>query len=310
MRLYLKQLIEELKRLKEEGIQHVVVAEESLEALRRVVFRTPCTERAPAMAGMQLASPESLTAVFEKEKAVEEPIRVKRVEHGGIPVASFKIAPIPEPPVVALPEGEKRIQWEWLKKRVLDCPVCHEHVRPGKKVVFGVGNLEADIFFCGEAPGADEEMQGVPFVGRAGQLLTRMIQAMGLSREEVYIGNIMNWRPEKPIESGNRPPTQEEMRFCLPYLRAQLAVVQPKVIVALGATAMHGLLGAEMGGSVGKSRGRWFTFSSIPLRVTYHPSYLIRYATKRNKRFAWEDMLAVMEKLGMPVSEKQRNYFL
>ena len=113
------------------------------------------------------------------------------------------------PPVVTHPSGTKAEQWAWLKKKVLSCPNCLKHVPEGRKPVFGSGNLDADIFFCGEAPGAEEEEQGEVFVGRAGQLLTKIIEAMGLRRSDVYIGNIMNWRPETPNRIGNRPPTQE-----------------------------------------------------------------------------------------------------
>ena len=180
-----------------------------------------------------------------------------------------------------------------------------------QQVVFGVGSLDADIFFCGEAPGADEEEQGEPFVGKAGQLLTKIIGAMGLQREDVYIGNIMNWRPEMPnMAVGNRPPSTEEMAFCLPYLQAQLAIVQPKVIVALGATAVKGLLGDSPKLRMRDLRGNWHSFAETPLMVTYHPSYLLRNDTLQTKRAVWEDMLLVMEKIGLPISEKQRGFFL
>jgi DNA polymerase len=182
-------------------------------------------------------------------------------------------------------------------------------VRPGKKVVFGVGSLSADIFFCGEAPGADEEIQGEPFVGRAGQLLTKIIEAMGLFRSDVYIANVLNWRPEMPTEYGNRPPTREEMQFCFPYLLAQLEIVAPRVIVALGATASGALLGQD-GRSMGEIRGRWHDFNGTPLMATYHPSYLLRYSGKGARRTVWEDILLVMERLAMPISEKQRGFFL
>lgn len=209
-----------------------------------------------------------------------------------------------------LPPGSKREQWQWLKDKVLNCPHCLKHVFPGKKLVFGSGNLDADVFFCGEAPGADEEEQGEVFVGRAGQLLTKIIEAMGLRRSDVYIGNIMNWRPETPNRIGNRPPTQEEMQFCLPYLIGQLNIVQPKAIVALGATAVSGLLGYDSQRRMRDCRGHWFEFSGIPLMVTYHPSYLLRNATKAAKRIVWEDMLQVMKFLNMPISDKQKSYFL
>jgi DNA polymerase len=212
---------------------------------------------------------------------------------------------------IVLPcEGDKVFKYNWLREKVLNCPICQQHVRPGKKVVFGVGNLDADIFFCGEAPGADEEIVGEPFVGRAGQLLTKMIAAMGSSRADVYIGNIMNWRPEMASSSGNRPPTRDEMQFCLPYLRAQIEIIRPKVIVALGATAANGLLGHDASRLMKNIRGKWFEFHGTPLMVTFHPSYLLRNGTNAAKRVVWEDMLAVMERVGMPISEKQHNFFL
>ncbi|MDR0444984.1 MAG: uracil-DNA glycosylase [Puniceicoccales bacterium] len=210
----------------------------------------------------------------------------------------------------SLPAGNKRHQWEWLRDQVLNSEDFQKHLRPGKRLVFGTGNLDADIFFCGEAPGADEEVQGIPFVGRAGQLLTKIILAMGLSREQVYISNIMNWRPEMPTEYGNRPPTQGEMEYCLPYLRTQVDIIKPKVIVALGATATNGLLGYDSQRRISLCRGQWYTFQGIPLVVTFHPSYLLRNQNSATKRLVWEDMLAVMKRVGRAISDKQTKYFL
>ena len=224
--------------------------------------------------------------------------------------------PLPaQAPVVDLPAGDKTARWHALRELVLNHPVCRAHVRPGKKVVLGVGDLEARIFFCGEAPGAEEEVQGEPFVGPAGQLLTRMIQGMGLKREQVYIGNIMNWRPEMPVgaggeQVGNRPPAPEEMNFCLPFLRAQLEIVQPQLIVALGKTAAEGLLGQGTFKTLGEIRGRWRSFGELPLMVTYHPSDILRNQSNSSKRMIWEDLLKVMERAGLPVSDKQQKYFL
>ena len=217
---------------------------------------------------------------------------------------------IPPPPAVDLPKGDKRAQWEWLKKRVLECPVCNGHVHRGRKVVFGTGDLDADIFFCGEAPGMEESVQGEPFVGPAGQLLTKMIQAMGLERSQVYIGNIMNWRPQLPTEVGNREPTGQEMAFCLPYLKAQVAIVRPKVIVALGRTAVNGLLSPDRPLKMGEVRGKWFEFEGIALMPTYHPSYLLRNQLLGERRKVWEDLLHVMQRVNLPISDKQRGYFL
>ncbi|MEI6860768.1 MAG: uracil-DNA glycosylase [Verrucomicrobiota bacterium] len=225
------------------------------------------------------------------------------------------VAKLPPPPVVVMPVGDKAMRWAALRELVLGHPVCCASVRPGKKVVFGVGSLDAQIMFVGEAPGADEEMQGEPFVGPAGQLLTKMIQGMGLKREQVYIGNIMNWRPQTPTAAGaqqvgNRPPTAEEMAFCLPFLRAQIEIVQPTLLVALGKTATDGLLGAARFKALGEARGQWHEFAGHPVMVTYHPSYILREPTPRKKRLIWEDLLKVMERAGLAVSEKQRGYFL
>jgi DNA polymerase len=210
---------------------------------------------------------------------------------------------------ITLPNGTKQEQWIWLRNKVLACPVCNENLNPGKKIVFGVGNLDADIFLCGEAPGADEEIVGEPFVGRAGQLLTKIITAMGLTRGDVYIGNIMNWRPKMPTEFGNRPPTREEMQFCLPYLCAQLEIIKPKLILALGATALNGLLGYDSSRRMTDVRGKWLEFNGIKLMPTFHPSYVLRNNNPQTKRIIWEDFMKVMEFLHMPISDKQRNFF-
>jgi len=156
---------------------------------------------------------------------------------------------MPATPEIKLPEGDKPARWNFLRDLVLNDATCRAHVHTGKQVVFGVGNLDARIMFVGEAPGGDEEDQGEPFVGRAGQLLNKMIKAMGLERGQVYIGNILNWRPEMGprnadgSQTGNRPPTAQEMAYCLPFIRAQIAIIRPKVLVALGKTAVDGLLG-------------------------------------------------------------------
>ena len=123
---------------------------------------------------------------------------------------------------------------------------------------------------------------------------------MGLSRSDVYIGNIMNWRPEVP--KGNRPPTEEEMRYCLPYLKAQIEIVNPQIVVALGMTAVNGLLGPDPARRMGKIRGHWHSFEGRDLMITYHPSFLLQYASAAMKRLVWEDMMAVMERAGMAVS--------
>ncbi len=176
-------------------------------------------------------------------------------------------------------------------------------------MVFGVGNPEAELMFVGEAPGADEDAQGEPFVGRAGQLLTRIIETMGFTRQSIYIGNVLKCRPNMPAgTSGNRKPRPEEMSTCLPWLREQIAIIRPRVLVALGATAAEGLLGETR--PMKELRGKWLEYENTPTLVTYHPAYLLRNQSLQEKRKVWEDMLLVLEKLGHPISKKQRGYFL
>jgi len=159
-----------------------------------------------------------------------------------------------------------------------------------KTIVFGEGNPNAELMFVGEGPGADEDEQGRPFVGRAGQLLSKMIEAMGLKREQVYIANVVKCRPP-----GNRTPEREEIETCSPFLLRQIAVIQPNAIVALGAVAARCLLGINE--SMAKLRGQWFDFRGTRLAVTYHPAFLLR--DPRQKGEAWKDLQMVMKYLGL-----------
>jgi uracil-DNA glycosylase family 4 len=213
------------------------------------------------------------------------------------------------PPLGTQPAiGDKVALLAALQARVAPCTKCPHLARSRTQTVFGVGNPDADLMFIGEAPGADEDAQGEPFVGRAGQLLTRIITAMGFSRSDVFIANVLKCRPDMPRgSSGNRPPTPAEMQTCLPYLAEQIGIIQPKVLVALGATAVEGLLGTR--GPMHAMRGRWHEHHERPLMITYHPSYLLRNQSPSEKRKVWEDMLQVLERLERPISEKQRNYF-
>ena len=196
-----------------------------------------------------------------------------------------------------------------VRERVRVCTKCPQLACSRTQTVFGVGNPDAEIMFIGEAPGADEDAQGEPFVGRAGQLLTKIIKAMGFAREDVYIANILKCRPDMPPGSfGNRAPTSLEMQTCRPYLVEQIDIIQPKVLVALGAVAVEGMLGTR--GTMRELRGRWHFYNGTPLMITYHPAYLLRNQAPSEKRKVWEDMLQVLERLERPVTEKQRNYFL
>lgn len=189
------------------------------------------------------------------------------------------------------------------------CAACPYGAGDHGHVVFGVGSPEAELMFIGEAPGADEDEQGEPFVGRAGQLLTKIISTMGYRREDVYIANILKCRPDTPGRtSGNRAPTPAEIESCRPTLYEQIAIVGPRAIVALGATAMSGLLGSSE--PMRDLRGRWHDFRGIPVMATYHPSYLLRNQAPSEKRKVWEDMLLVKTRLGQTLTERDHGYFL
>jgi uracil-DNA glycosylase len=244
---------------------------------------------------------------------------------GRIPAPATPVQIVPTtPPIAAVPTPKniefkkkspdssqsKSAQLDAIKGPILACMKCPNLVSSRTQVVFGVGNPDAEIMFVGEAPGADEDMVGEPFVGKAGQLLTKIIETMGLRRADVYIANVLKCRPDMPPgESGNRKPTPNEMATCKPYLIQQIEIIKPQVIVALGGTAVEGLLNIEKAG-ITKLRGNWREFHGIPVMPTYHPSYLLRNQALSEKRNIWEDMLAVLEKLGKPITEKQRGFFL
>ena len=173
-----------------------------------------------------------------------------------------------------------------------DCTRCKLHGQGRQQIVFGVGNPEADLMFVGEAPGADEDAQGVPFVGKAGQLLTKMIGAMGFGRDDVYIANVIKCRPP-----GNRNPEPDEIASCQPFLFQQIAAIQPKVIVALGAFAAKTLLQSEA--PISRLRGRHYPFRGATLIPTFHPSFLLR--SPGYKREAWDDLKLALGVLGREV---------
>ena len=292
--------IQHLEDLKARGVRHVAVAPETLRALAQPAKSPAPGFRAAERASAPVAAIKTGPAV---SVLVEKPAPPKIV-----PVVA-PVAPAATPALAEKLETEKAVALAALRERALSCIKCPHLASSRKNVVFGVGNPDAQLMFVGEAPGADEDEQGEPFVGKAGQLLTRIIQATGLSRSDVYIANILKCRPDTPGQAaGNRKPTAEEMATCIPYLHEQIDLIRPRVLIALGATAVEGLLGKTIG--ITKLRGNWQTYRGTPLMPTYHPAFLLRNQAMSEKRKVWEDMLQVMEKLEMPISEKQRNYFL
>jgi DNA polymerase len=179
------------------------------------------------------------------------------------------------------------LDWEALRERVLSCTRCELH-KQRTQAVFGVGSRTAQWLIIGEAPGADEDRQGEPFVGRAGKLLNNMLLAIGLQRAEVYIANIVKCRPPN-----NREPAPQEAQACAPYLARQIALIKPKIIIALGRVAAQNLLRTDS--PVGSLRGKRFYYeqTDIPIIVTYHPAYLLR--SPHEKRKVWQDLLAAQE---------------
>lgn len=198
-----------------------------------------------------------------------------------------------------LSEETKIEKLERIKKRVFECRKCR--LWEGKKnYVFGEGNPDAEIMFVGEAPGSEEDFQGRPFVGEAGQLLTKIIEAMGFKREDVYIGNIIKCRPP-----GNRTPLKDEIEACKNYIFEQIEVIKPKIIVTLGSTPLITLYGKNV--PITKVRGLWFEWRKIPVMPTFHPAYLVRNPqNKELKKLVWEDMKECLRKLGKEVPGKRK----
>ena len=209
-----------------------------------------------------------------------------------LPVAKSRGVAVPDAPLPVI--QDKPAVLKEIREDIGDCTRCRLH-KGRTNLVFGVGNVNAELMFVGEGPGADEDAQGEPFVGRAGQLLNNMISAMGLKRQDVYIANVVKCRPP-----GNRTPEKDECDTCSPFLMRQIDVIRPKVIVALGAVAAKNLLAVN--DSMANLRGRWYDFRESRLLVTYHPAYLLR--DPRQKKETWKDLQMVMKYLGLKAPAK------
>jgi DNA polymerase len=247
----------------------------------------------------------------ETRKALTERLRFYRelgihdfYRRGSAPVseaASDSASDLAEPAIdfspatdLPTPAADKLTVLQQIREDIGDCTRCRLHAGR-KNIVFGVGNPNAEIMFVGEGPGADEDIQGEPFVGRAGQLLNNMISAMGLKREDVYIANVVKCRPP-----GNRTPERDECETCSPFLLRQIQTIRPKMIVALGAVAAKTLL--AMNDTMANLRRHVYDCLGTKLVVTYHPAYLLR--DPRQKAETWKDLQMVMKYLGMPIPKK------
>jgi len=265
------------------------------------LYRRERSESSSGVASIEVeqqAIPSSQPELREEMSPRKSAVVTRPVEENVFEVLTAKAEQGVSDPVAAL---------QLIRQDLGDCTRCKLHQQGRKQIVFGVGNPNAELMFVGEGPGADEDMQGEPFVGRAGQLLNNMIKAMGLKREEVYIANIVKCRPP-----GNRTPERDECDTCSPFLRRQIAVIKPKVVVALGAVAAKNLL--AINAPMSELRGRFYDFmpagarSSAPswqgakLAVTYHPAFLLR--DPRQKGEAWKDLQMVMKYLGLKPAQK------
>jgi uracil-DNA glycosylase len=250
----------------------------------------PVFAEVPAAPAAELRLPSVATAV-----AVEEPVpsRPAFLEPPIAKLVSFNdLAPLPESRVVPAHKAEALLA---IQEEIGDCTRCPLAYAGRRKIVFADGDANARLMFVGEGPGADEDVQGLPFVGKAGQLLNNMIQAMGLKREQVYIANIVKCRPP-----ANRTPEPVEANTCSQFLLKQIDVVQPEIIVALGSTAATYLLGVKQ--SLAGLRGKWHSCRGAKLAVTYHPAFLLR--DPRMKSEAWKDLQMVMKEMGLKAPAK------
>ena len=263
----------------------VETAAEEVDALLPTVHAVVDGTHTPAPSSLSQAAPRAGAAAPADTSLTQE-------IHIPVPVGFDQLAPLP---AQSVPPDQRAAALRVIQEEIGDCTRCPLAYAGRHKIVFGDGDPNAELMFVGEGPGADEDEQGLPFVGKGGQLLNNMIAAMGLKREQVYIANIVKCRPPQ-----NRVPEPVEANTCTPFLLRQMDTVRPKVVVALGATAATYLLGRKT--SLSSLRGMWHSVRGAKLAVTYHPAYLLR--DPRQKGEAWKDLQMVMAELGLKTPGK------
>jgi DNA polymerase len=286
-------LLEELKRQKAAGLRRVSISDEAVATLKALAG-APVAAPAPASP----AKPISASAATVRPAPI--PVAPKPAVVTTTPV-------IADAPIFTLPAGTKAERMQALRQLVDTCVETKKHLTGSHRPLLGHGSLDAKVVFVGEAPSLEEMEAGKAFAGASGELLQKILGAAAISPADYYLAPVMVWRPEPPTQYGKRPPTAREIAFNLPYLRAQIDVVAPRIVVALGAQAFEALHGRTP--SITQARGQWFDLSGVPLMPTYHPNYLLHNPSASAKRAVWEDFLLAMEKLGLPISEKQRGFF-
>ena len=289
-------LLEELKRQKAAGVRRVSVSDDSLASLKSLSGApAPVT----AQASLTRATAPAPSAQSSQVRPVTAPAVVK--------VTVAPVIPIADPPVFTLAAGTKEQRLEALALLIGACAETKKHLVDKQRPLLGQGAVGAKIVFVGEAPSLEEIEAGRPFAGPAGEILQKILTAAALAPSDIYLMPAMVWRPEPPTPYGKRIPTARELAFNLPYLRAQIDIVQPKVVVALGAIAFQALHGP--GPLITQARGQWYDLAGLPLMATYHPNYLLHNSSTTVKRAFWEDFLLVLEKAGLSITEKQRGFF-
>ena len=292
-------LLEELKRQKAAGVRRVSITADSLATLKSLagapVAPAAATASAPSVRPAAVTgSAPARTALAPVVPAAPKP-------------AVVSAAPMPDAPIFTLAAGTKAERLQALRQLVDACAETKKHLTASHRALLGHGSADAKVVFVGEAPSLEEMEAGQAFAGASGELLQKILGAAAISPADYYLAPVMVWRPEPPTQYGKRPPTARELAFNLPYLRAQIDVVAPRIVVALGAQAFEALHGRTP--SITQARGQWFDLAGVPLMPTYHPNYLLHNPSASAKRAVWEDFLLVMEKLGLPISEKQRGFF-
>ncbi|MFZ9412039.1 MAG: uracil-DNA glycosylase [Opitutales bacterium] len=294
-------LLEELKRQKAAGVRRVSITADSLAALKALAGTpaTPASALAPAPAK---AAPAPAPA-----RPAAAPSSAPVAAAAPKPAVAAPAAPIPDAPIFTLAAGTKAERMQALRQLVEACAETKKHLVAPQRPLLGHGSLDAKVVFVGEAPTIGEMEAGQAFAGESGELLQKILGAAAINQADCYFAPVMVWRPEPPTQYGKRPPTARELAFNLPYLRAQIDVISPRVVVALGAQAFEALHGRTP--TITQARGQWFDLGGVPLLATFHPNYLLHSPSASAKRTVWEDFLLLMEKLGLPISEKQRGFF-
>ena len=294
-------LLEELKRQKAAGVRRVSISDEALGSLKALVGTNgPSTSAPTPAAPARSPAPARLTAPAPAPARPVVPVAPKPAVTASAPV-------IADAPIFTLPAGTKAERMQALRQLVDACVETKKHLTAPHRALLGHGSLDAKVVFVGDAPSLEEMEAGKVFAGGSGELLQKILGAAAIGPADYYLASVMVWRPEPPTQYGKRPPNARELAFNLPYLRAQIDVVAPRLVVALGAQAFETLHGRSP--TITQARGQWFELSGVPLLATFHPNYLLHSPSASAKRTMWEDFLQVMEKLGLPISEKQRGYF-